>query len=167
MTSHNAFTSGTSRVLTVASLQRLKVEALIPAPADCYVRSVVKSLNTQSLAPIEIHRQLCQVYGHTRLDGQHISCRGSSGRYLIIRRIARTSRPVISVFSYTSRNFCPVIVSVFRMTERRRWLSQWFQSQAAEFYDSRYKSWSHGMANISISEMNILKTAQHLLYLSQ
>ena len=42
MTSHDACTSGTSRVLTVASLQRLKMEALIPAPADCEVRSVIK-----------------------------------------------------------------------------------------------------------------------------
>ena len=39
MMSHNACTSGTSRVLTVASLQRLKLEALIPAPVD-YVKTV-------------------------------------------------------------------------------------------------------------------------------
>ena len=50
-----ACTSGTSRVLTVASLQQLKMEALIPAPADCEVRSVIKFLNVQSIAPIEIH----------------------------------------------------------------------------------------------------------------
>ena len=34
--------SGTSRVLMVASLQRLKMEDLIPAPADCEVKSVIK-----------------------------------------------------------------------------------------------------------------------------
>ena len=34
-TSHDACTSETSRVLTVASLERWKMEALIPAPADC------------------------------------------------------------------------------------------------------------------------------------
>ena len=49
MTSHDARTSGTFRVLTVASLQRLKLEALIPAPADCEVRSVIKFLNAQSI----------------------------------------------------------------------------------------------------------------------
>ena len=38
--------------------------------------------------------------------------------------IARTSHPVISIFSYTSRNSCPVSVSVFIMAERRRWVSQ-------------------------------------------
>ena len=62
MTSHDACTSATSRVLTVASLQRLKTEILIPAPADCEVRSVLKVLNAQGIA-IEIHRQLCEVYG--------------------------------------------------------------------------------------------------------
>ena len=39
MTSHDASTSGTSLVFTVASLQRLKLEALIVAPADYEVRS--------------------------------------------------------------------------------------------------------------------------------
>ena len=56
-----------------------------------------------------------RVYGHTQLDGQHISCRNSAGRCSIIHPIARTSRPVISIFSYTSRNSCSVSVRVFRM----------------------------------------------------
>ena len=84
VTSHDSCTSRTSRVLTVASLQRLKMEALIPAPADCEVRSVIKFLNAQNIAPIEFHRQLCQVYVHTRLDGQLISCRSSAERCSII-----------------------------------------------------------------------------------
>ena len=40
MTSHQACISGTYRVLTLASLQRLNLEALIPAPADGEVRTV-------------------------------------------------------------------------------------------------------------------------------
>ena len=52
MTSHDTCTE--------ASLQRFKMEALNPTPADCEVRSVIKFLNAQSIAPIEIHRQLCQ-----------------------------------------------------------------------------------------------------------
>ena len=59
MTSHEAYTSGTSRVLTVASLQRLKMEALIPTHLDSEVRYVITFLNAQSIAPIEIHHQLC------------------------------------------------------------------------------------------------------------
>ena len=34
MTSHHVYTSGTSRVLTVASLQWLKIDTLIPAPVS-------------------------------------------------------------------------------------------------------------------------------------
>ena len=33
-------------------------------------------------------------------------------------------------------------------------VTQWFQSQAADFYDTGYKSWSHGMTNFSILEVN-------------
>ena len=83
---------------------------------------MIKFLKAQNIAQTEIHRQLYQVYVHTRLDGQHISCRSSTGRCLIIiHPIARTSCPVISICSYSSRNSCPV--SVFRMTKRRRWVS--------------------------------------------
>ena len=78
-----ACTSRTSRVLTVASLQLLKMKALILTPADYEMRSIIKFLN----AKIEIHRQQCQIYGHKRLDGQNISCRSSAGRCLIIIRI--------------------------------------------------------------------------------
>ena len=36
-------------------------------------------------------------------------------------------------------------------------MSQWFQSQAAAFYVTGYESLSHGMTNVSITEVNILK----------
>ena len=55
MTLYDACTSGTFRVLIVVSLQWLKMEALIPAPADCEVQSMIKFLSAQSIAPIEIH----------------------------------------------------------------------------------------------------------------
>ena len=66
MTSHDGWASGTSQVLTVASLEQLKMEALIPAPANCEVWSVIKFLNAQNVELIEIRRQLCQVCGHTQ-----------------------------------------------------------------------------------------------------
>ena len=36
------------------------MEALIPAPADSEVRSLIVLLNAQSIASMEIHHQLCQ-----------------------------------------------------------------------------------------------------------
>ena len=41
-------------------------------------------------------------------------------------------------------------------------MSQWIQSQAADFYDTGYKSWSHGMINVSIPEMSVLKKGSTL-----
>ena len=162
MTSHDAFTSGTSRALTVASFQWLKIEALIPSPADCEVRSVIKFLNAKSMAPIEIHRQLCQVYGHTRLDGQHISCRSSDGWCLIsMHPISRTSRPAISIFSYTSRNSCS-ITSAFSEWQRGEdechtvvpihgRLARWIKWRACDVGESKeglknelWRRWSNG-----------------------
>ncbi|KAJ4433038.1 hypothetical protein ANN_15295 [Periplaneta americana] len=48
------------------------MEALIPSPAACEVRSVIKFFNAQSIAPIEIHRQLCQVYGPNIMSKQMV-----------------------------------------------------------------------------------------------
>ena len=36
---------------------------------------------------------------------------------------------------------------------------QWFQFQAADFYDAGYDNWSYGMANVSITEFNVLKNS--------
>ena len=65
--SHDACISGTFQVLTVASLQQLKLEALIPTPTDCEVRSVIKFLNAQSKALIEIHHTGL-VFGESRVQ---------------------------------------------------------------------------------------------------
>ena len=65
--SYDACTSGTSRVLLVASLERLKMEAFILAPADYEVRYVIKFLNAQSIAPIEI-RHTGLVLGEFRVQ---------------------------------------------------------------------------------------------------
>ena len=38
-------------------------------------------------------------------------------------------------------------------------VTQWFQSQAADFYDTGYKIWSYGMTNVSVPEVNMLKNS--------
>ncbi|KAJ4430990.1 hypothetical protein ANN_19583 [Periplaneta americana] len=53
-------------------VQRSEMETLIPSPATCEVRSVIKFFNAQSIAPIEIHRQLCQVYGPNIMSKQMV-----------------------------------------------------------------------------------------------
>ena len=112
--SHDTCTSGTSQILTVALLQRLKMEAFIPAPADCEIRSMIVFECTEHTADRNSSWAVPGLWSH-----QHISCRSSAGKCLIIiHLIARTSRPVIYIFSCTSRNSCLLSASVFRMTER-------------------------------------------------
>ena len=67
--------------------------------------SMIMFLNAQSFVSIEIYRQ---VYGHTRLDGQHIIQKFGWEMF---------NHPPYT-WTSTSRNSCPVSVSVFRM----RWV---------------------------------------------
>ena len=41
-------------------------------------------------------------------------------------------------------------------------VTQWFQPQAGDFYDTGYKSWTHDMTNVSIPEVNMLKNSSTL-----
>ena len=41
-------------------------------------------------------------------------------------------------------------------------VTQGFQSQAADFYDTEYKSWSHVMTNVSFPDMYMLKNSSTL-----
>ena len=97
LVNHNASTSGTSRVLTVASSQRLKMETLIPALANCEVRSVIKFLNAQSIAPIEIRRQLCQFYSSNVMSKQLVRrwCRQFTAGRQHVHDVERSGRPSI------------------------------------------------------------------------
>ena len=144
------------------------MKTLIPAPADCEARSMIKFLNAQSVSPIENHHHLRQVYGQTRLDGQHISCRSYARKCLIIiHPMALTSRPVVSIFSYTSRNSCLVSVSIFRMTERRDECHSGFnprrQSSMTKYTKVGPTVWQMSQFRRWIC----WKIAQHLLYLFQ
>ena len=67
---------------------------------------------------------------------------------------------MISIFSYTSRNYCQVIVNVLRMTERRRWVSHSGSNPRRQTSTTQgYKSWSHGMTNVSIPEVNMFNSS--------
>ena len=135
MASHDACTSETSRVLTVASLQRLKMEALIPEPDDCEVRSVIKFLNAQSKAPIEIHRQLW-----ARSMATHGSTVNTSPAGVQLDGVLTSSTlqagPCAQWFPsfLTSREIPVRSASAF---------SKW--RRGGDECHSGYKSWSHGM----------------------
>ncbi|KAJ4427319.1 hypothetical protein ANN_24939 [Periplaneta americana] len=84
-----------SRLVPVEWQQCSEMEALIPSPAACEVRSVIKFFNAQSIAPIEIHRQLCQVYGPNIMSKQmvHRWCRQFSEGRQSVHDEERSGRP--------------------------------------------------------------------------
>ncbi|KAJ4432082.1 hypothetical protein ANN_20696 [Periplaneta americana] len=84
-----------SRLVPVAWQQWSEMEALIPSPAACKVRSVIKFFNAQSIAPIEIHRQLCQVYGPNIMNKQMVRrwCRQFSEGRQSVHDEERNGRP--------------------------------------------------------------------------
>ena len=165
MTSHDASTIGTSRVITVASLQRLKIEALIPAPA-----------NTQSRAQIEIHRQLWQQSFPTDfplLVPQN--CREAPPVLKIERQVgAKTTytRSQIKAHGVSIDN-CGLSSLIHQEIPVRSAFSEWQRGEDECHSGSKpicqtstihgYKSWSHGMTNISIPEVNILKNSSILV----
>ena len=102
-------------------------------------------------------------HGHTLFDGQHISRKSSAVRCLLINAIARTSCPAISIFPYISRNSCPVSVSVFRMTERRSWVSHSGSNPRWQTHTIQgYQSWFHGKKNVLVAEVKMLKNSSTL-----
>ncbi|KAJ4441395.1 hypothetical protein ANN_11250 [Periplaneta americana] len=84
-----------SRLVPVAWQQWSEMEALIPSPAACEVRSVIKFFTAQSIAPIEIHRQLCQVYRPNITSKQMVRrwCRQFSEGRQSVHDEERSGRP--------------------------------------------------------------------------
>jgi len=73
------------------------MELLLAAPARCEVRAVIRFLNAKGVKPIEIHRQLTEVYGESCMDVKNVRkwCREfTAGRTEI--HDERSGRPSIS-----------------------------------------------------------------------
>ena len=178
MTSHDACTSGASRVLTVALLQRLKMETLIPAPANSEMRSVIKFLNAQSKVPIEIHRQLCLQY-FTQISRSLLH--GPPVVQKIVRQVGakatytrtQSNEHGVSIGNCGPPFLSPQEIPVRSASKFSEWQSGGDECQSNSnprrqtSMTQEYKRWSHSMTNFSIPEVICWKIAQHLLYLIQ
>ena len=146
--SHDACTTGTTRVRKVTSLQRLKMEALIPALADCEVRSVLKFLNAQGIAPNEIHRQpFQQSFPADYLVAQN--CHGAPVVQKIVRQVGakatdtRTQNKakrmesaltaVVNLFLHLKKLLSYQRQGFQNDRQAQMSVTQWFQSKAADF----------------------------------
>ncbi|GFU26364.1 hypothetical protein TNCV_199501 [Trichonephila clavipes] len=90
------------------------METLISSPAASEVRSVIKFLNAESIAPIEIHRQLCQVYW----SKHHDSDLAPSDVHVFLH---------LKKFLSSGDRFG-------NDEELKTSVTRWFHSQAAEYY---------------------------------
>ena len=74
------------------------MELPLAAPATCEVRAVIRFLNAKGVKPIEIHRQLMEVYGESCMDVKNIRewCREFTAGRTKIHDEERGGRPSIS-----------------------------------------------------------------------
>ena len=154
MALHDASANMTSRVLTVTSLQQLKLQARILAPAICEVWSALKFFNAQSIAPNEIC-QLCQVYGHTHLLQEF------SWKVFNHPPYSPDLAPCDFHLFLHLKKFPVRSASAF--SEWQRWVSHSGSNPRRQISMTQgYESWFHGMINVSILEVNMLKNSSTL-----
>lgn len=74
------------------------MESPIAVTARCEVRAVIRFLHAKKLPPVEIHRQLCEIYGEACISVQHVRkwCREFSEGRTDVHDEHRSGRPSIS-----------------------------------------------------------------------
>lgn len=74
------------------------MEPVLAVAAKCEIRAVIRFLNAKKLQPVEIHRQLQEVYGESCISVQHVRkwCREFSNGRTDIHDEQRSGRPSIS-----------------------------------------------------------------------
>ena len=152
MTSRDACTV----VLTVASLQRLKMEALILAPADCGVVCDKVFKCTAHSADWNSSSAVPDLWPHMTWRLTHLL--QEFGWVLFNHHAPYSPDLALSDFHHFLHLEKFLSVQHKRFQNDRRWVSRWFQSQAADLRHM-IQIWSHGMTNVSIPEVNMLKNS--------
>ena len=83
---------------SVSAWQPLRMELPLRVTAKCEVRAVIRFLNAKGTEPIEIHRQLTEVYGESCMDVKNVRkwCREFAAGRTEIHDEQRSGRPSIS-----------------------------------------------------------------------
>ena len=108
-----------------------QIASPIQSPAKCEVRSVIRFLYAKGERPAEIHKQIVDVYGNV-MNRQNVTkwCREFSEGRTDVHDEQRSGRP--SLISGKA-------------------------GQAADFYDSGYRSWFQDLINVWTMPATILK----------
>ena len=171
VTSHDAFSTGTSRVFRVASVQRLKVEALIPAPTNCEMHSVMKFLNAQSTATdtrtqskahgVSIDISAAVPWWRRWVSGpDHHRWWNVGGTHYPKTQAAVNA---LSQSIFLQDEIQTDIVGAESDAHRLRLVS----IPGRRLLRHRDASWSHRITNVSFPKVNTLEITQHSLYLFQ
>jgi histone-lysine N-methyltransferase SETMAR len=139
------------------------MEALIPAPADCQVWSVIKFLNA-----LQKLRRAIQNKWRRMLSAGIVFLHDNATPHT-----ARRTASLLQEFSWEVFNHPPYSPDLapndFHLflhlkkfhqrfendREAEMVVTQWFQSQETQVF----RSWSHGMTNVSIPVANMLKNS--------
>ena len=147
--------------------------------AECEVLSVIKILNAQSIAPIEIHRQLCQQSfpaDFSRLVAQN--CHGASVVQKTVCQLgakATDTRTQSKPHVVSTDNFGPSVLkqipvqSASAFSECQRGGVECYSCSNPRRQTSTtqgHKSWFHGTTNASVPEVNMLKNSSVPINLS-
>ena len=79
---------------SVLARQPFVMELPLAAPARCEVQAVIRFLNAKGVKPIEIHRQLMEVYGESCMDVKNVrkGCREFTAGRMEIHDEERSGR---------------------------------------------------------------------------
>ncbi|UYV63100.1 hypothetical protein LAZ67_2003132 [Cordylochernes scorpioides] len=80
---------------SVAVWQPFAMELPLSSPAKCELRSVIRFLNAKNNSPVEIHRQLVEVYGEKCMDIKNVRkwCREFNEGQINVHDEQRSERP--------------------------------------------------------------------------
>ena len=98
-------------------------------------RSLLHRLGTEHL----LFRKLCARRVLKRLPPEHKAMRMESALTTVVHLFLHLKKFLSGERFQNDRDECHTV--------------QWFKSQAADFYDTGYKNWSHSMTNVSIPEV--------------
>ncbi|XP_025410521.1 protein GVQW3-like [Sipha flava] len=102
------------------------MDKLIENAATCELRSVIRFLNAENIKPVDIHRQICEVYGENAMSDS------------MVRRWVRLFKEGRTNVHDEERTGRPSLISGQNFNEDdevKKAISAWLQSQASSFYD--------------------------------